>query len=51
VGKIYKESKQRPKFIIDIDTFSMPLTRHHLIRNNTEEEFYTIEHRKVSETN
>ncbi|MEH7112444.1 glycosyltransferase family 2 protein [Neobacillus niacini] len=50
VGKIYKESKQRPKFIIDIDTFSMPIPRHHLI-NNLEEEFYKIEHRKASETN
>jgi glycosyltransferase involved in cell wall biosynthesis len=51
VGKIYKESKQRPKFIIDIDTFSIPIPRHHLIRNNEEEEFYNIEHRKLSETN
>jgi polyisoprenyl-phosphate glycosyltransferase len=50
VGKIYKESKQRPKFIIDIDTFSMPIPRHHLIRNSEEEEFFSIEHRKVSET-
>lgn len=25
VGKIYKEVKRRPKFIIDIDTFNMPL--------------------------
>jgi polyisoprenyl-phosphate glycosyltransferase len=40
VGKIYKESKQRPKFIIDIDTFSMSIPRRHLIRNNEEEEFY-----------
>jgi polyisoprenyl-phosphate glycosyltransferase len=40
VGKIYKESKQRPKFIIDIDTFSMPIPRSLLIRKNDEEEFY-----------
>lgn len=40
VGKIYKESKQRPKFIVDIDTFSMPIPRRHLIRKNEEEEFY-----------
>lgn len=41
VGKIYKESKQRPKFIIDIDTFSMPIPRHHLIRQSEEDdEFY-----------
>jgi polyisoprenyl-phosphate glycosyltransferase len=45
VGKIYKESKHRPKFIIDIDTFSMPISRHHLIKNNE------VEHRKLSETN
>jgi polyisoprenyl-phosphate glycosyltransferase len=40
VGKIYKESKQRPKFIIDIDTFSMPIPRRHLIQKNEEAEFY-----------
>jgi len=25
IGKIYKESKQRPKFIVDIDLFNLPL--------------------------
>ncbi|KGM45855.1 glycosyltransferase family 2 protein [Neobacillus niacini] len=51
VGKIYKESKHRPKFIIDIDTFSMPAARHHLIRESDDQEFYKIEHRKLSESN
>lgn len=40
VGKIYKESKHRPKFIIDIDTFSMPIPRHHLIRQSEADELY-----------
>jgi polyisoprenyl-phosphate glycosyltransferase len=51
VGKIYKESKHRPKFIVDIDTFSLPIQRHHLISQKGEDEFYQIERRKVSETN
>ncbi|MEH7255797.1 glycosyltransferase, partial [Neobacillus niacini] len=51
VGKIYKESKHRPKFIIDIDTFSMPIPRHHLIKNFEDEDLYKIEQRKVSDTN
>jgi glycosyltransferase involved in cell wall biosynthesis len=48
VGKIYKESKHRPKFIVDIDTFSLPIQRHQLIED---EEFYKMGHRKMSETN
>ncbi|WHX99803.1 glycosyltransferase family 2 protein [Neobacillus sp. DY30] len=51
VGKIYKESKHRPKFIIDIDTFSLPAPRHYLIRDSEEEEFFKIDHRKMSESN
>ncbi len=51
VGKIYKESKHRPKFIIDIDTFSMPAPRHHLIRDSDDQEFYKMDNRKISESN
>ena len=27
IGKIYKETKRRPKYIVDIDTYNMPLPR------------------------
>jgi polyisoprenyl-phosphate glycosyltransferase len=40
VGKIYKEAKHRPKFIVDIDTLNLPLPRHHLIRQLEEEEYH-----------
>lgn len=40
VGKIYKETKHRPKFSVDIDTLNLPLPRHHLIRQLEEEEEY-----------
>lgn len=50
IGKIYKESKHRPKFIIDIDTFRLPLPRHQLIRQLEEEEVNKKERRKISET-
>ncbi|WP_342432813.1 glycosyltransferase family 2 protein [Neobacillus sp. FSL H8-0543] len=51
VGKIYKESKHRPKFIVDIDTFTIPISRHHLIGQTEEDEIYTMERRKFSESN
>nr|WP_263325039.1 glycosyltransferase [Neobacillus sp. Marseille-Q6967] len=51
VGKIYKETKHRPKFIIDIDTLNLPISRRHLLRNTEEEAFYQIDRKKLSETN
>ncbi|MEW9051877.1 MAG: glycosyltransferase family 2 protein [Neobacillus sp.] len=51
VGKIYKEAKQRPKFIVDIDTFNMPLTRHQLVSEAGEDEFYLHSLREISESN
>ncbi|MDF2856557.1 MAG: glycosyltransferase, partial [Neobacillus sp.] len=51
VGKIYKESKHRPKFIVDIDTFTIPTSRYQLISQTEEEESYTMERRKLSESN
>lgn len=51
VGKIYKEAKQRPKYIVDIDSFNMPIPRHLLLNKRVEDEYYPLEHRNRSETN
>lgn len=51
VGKIYKESKQRPKFAVDIDTYSLARPGH--LRRNTafEDEWLSLEkHRSVSDS-
>ncbi len=39
IGKIYKESKQRPKFIVEFDTFHMAIPRH-LLENTIDQERY-----------
>lgn len=36
VGKIYKETKQRPKYIVDIDSFNLPVPRRHLLQQTGE---------------
>lgn len=51
VGKIYKEAKQRPKYIVDIDSFNLPLTRHRLLNQTEEDELYRLDFRKISESN
>jgi glycosyltransferase involved in cell wall biosynthesis len=51
IGKIYKETKRRPKYIVDIDTFNMPVPRHILNAGGNEIEFYHPDFRKLSETN
>ncbi|ETI67594.1 glycosyltransferase [Neobacillus vireti] len=38
VGKIYKETKQRPKYIVDIDSFNLPVPRRHLLQQTGENE-------------
>ncbi|XJZ26777.1 glycosyltransferase family 2 protein [Bacillota bacterium Lsc_1132] len=48
VGKIYKESKQRPKFIVDFDTFHMGIPRH-LVKNTAEDELYPLDKRRILE--
>lgn len=50
VGKIYKETKQRPKYIVDIDSFNLPIQRHHLLNQTVEDERYSLDLRKVSDT-
>lgn len=49
IGKIYKESKQRPKYIIDVNTFNLPLIPQHLQSHTREDELYRL--REISETN
>ncbi|MBO0958887.1 glycosyltransferase family 2 protein [Neobacillus sp. MM2021_6] len=51
VGKIYKETKQRPKYIVDIDSFNLPIPRHHLLNQTVMDEGFSLDLRKVSETN
>ncbi|QCJ43929.1 glycosyltransferase family 2 protein [Bacillus sp. S3] len=51
VGKIYKETKQRPKYIVDIDSFTLPAPRHHLLSDTLEDSGYSLDLRKVSDTN
>jgi glycosyltransferase involved in cell wall biosynthesis len=46
IGKIYKESKQRPKYIIDIDMFNMLASKNHL-KTGQDETLLS----RVSETN
>lgn len=48
VGKIYKEAKQRPKFIVDFDTYNMGIPRH-LLQLPEEDERYTLDRKKASE--
>lgn len=50
VGKIYKETKQRPKYIVDIDTLNLPIPRHHLLHQQEEDELFSFDLRKTSET-
>ncbi|MDR7000560.1 glycosyltransferase family 2 protein [Neobacillus niacini] len=51
VGKIYKESKQRPKYIIDIDSFNLPISRYHLLNRTIEDDIFKRELKKVTENN
>ena len=51
VGKIYKETKHRPKYIVDIDSFNLPIPRHHLLEQPMTDEGFSLDFRKVSETN
>jgi glycosyltransferase involved in cell wall biosynthesis len=47
VGKIYKEAKQRPKYIIEMDQFNMLASKKHLMNQTVDEDFIR---KKVSET-
>lgn len=47
VGKIYKEAKQRPKYIIEMDQFNILASKKHLMNQTVDEDFIR---KKVSET-
>lgn len=47
VGRIYKEAKQRPKYIIEMDQFNMLASKKHLMNQTVDEDFIR---KKVSET-
>ncbi|RHW42603.1 glycosyltransferase [Neobacillus notoginsengisoli] len=49
IGKIYKESKQRPKFVVDIDMFNLPLNLKNESVNGMES--YQLDSRQYPETN
>ncbi|MBT2681025.1 glycosyltransferase family 2 protein [Bacillus sp. ISL-35] len=50
IGKIYKETKRRPKYIVDVDLFNLPVPRK--LVNMEEDEYESIiETRKLSENN
>ncbi|WP_077213335.1 glycosyltransferase family 2 protein [Bacillus dakarensis] len=48
IGKIYKEVKRRPKYIVDIDTFNLPFRENY---RDEEKEFYPLNKGKLFETN
>jgi polyisoprenyl-phosphate glycosyltransferase len=50
IGKIYKETKRRPKFIIDVDLFNLPVSRKLMNMEGADYESI-VETRKLSENN
>ncbi|WP_019155624.1 glycosyltransferase family 2 protein [Robertmurraya massiliosenegalensis] len=51
IGKIYKEVKRRPKYIIDIDAFTVPMAGHLGESGGLEDESILLDHGKISNTN
>jgi polyisoprenyl-phosphate glycosyltransferase len=51
IGKVYKETKKRPKYIIDIDSYNLPLPKHLLNKEMVEDESAKLAFGKLSETN
>ncbi|RSD25502.1 glycosyltransferase family 2 protein [Mesobacillus subterraneus] len=51
VGKIYKETKRRPKYIVDIDLFNLPVSRKLMNMEGYHYESLGAETRKLSENN
>jgi polyisoprenyl-phosphate glycosyltransferase len=51
IGKIYKETKNRPKYIVDIDLFNLPMSRKLMNSEGIEHEPFVTEARKLSEKN
>ncbi|WP_423406736.1 glycosyltransferase family 2 protein [Heyndrickxia sp. MSNUG] len=51
IGKIYKETKRRPKYIVDIDLFNLPVSRKLMNTEGMVYEPLDTEARKLSENN
>ncbi|MBY6035820.1 glycosyltransferase family 2 protein [Fictibacillus nanhaiensis] len=51
IGKIYKESKRRPKFIVDIDSITFPKPLPLKNTQRAKDESYNLNLRKLPETN
>jgi polyisoprenyl-phosphate glycosyltransferase len=51
IGKIYKETKRRPKYIVDIDLFNLPVSRKLMNAEGMDYESIGTEARKLSENN
>ncbi|WP_040203852.1 glycosyltransferase family 2 protein [Neobacillus jeddahensis] len=50
IGKIYKETKHRPKYIVDIDSFTIPRLSNHPLIQSKEDGNGGLDFLKVSET-
>ncbi|MBU8772736.1 glycosyltransferase family 2 protein [Cytobacillus oceanisediminis] len=51
IGKIYKETKRRPKFSIEVDAFNLPISRHLITDGDHDDEHADIHFGTLSETN
>ncbi|MEH7392131.1 glycosyltransferase family 2 protein [Bacillus sp. JJ1474] len=51
IGKIYSETKRRPKYMVDIDTFNLPIPRSLINDGENEHELFDHNYGKLSETN
>ncbi|WNB93863.1 glycosyltransferase family 2 protein [Bacillus sp. NEB1478] len=51
IGKIYKESKRRPKFIVEIDSINFPKPLHLKNAQRVKDEVYDLNLQKLPETN
>ncbi|PLT35589.1 glycosyltransferase [Bacillus sp. V5-8f] len=51
IGKIYKESKRRPKYIIDRDSYSLPMSLQLKKQEREQYDTFELDLRKLPETN
>ncbi|RFU64733.1 glycosyltransferase [Peribacillus glennii] len=51
IGKIYKESKRRPRYIVELDSYSLPMSL--LLKNQKRDHYdqYNLDFRDLPETN
>lgn len=51
IGKIYSETKRRPKYAVEIDMFNLPRREHMMTEGGTDNGLFIHHHGKLSETN